>query len=120
MDTRRTADLAIFGMTCAACATRLAKVLNRLPGLTAHVNLATERARLSLAAGASGVDAAIEAVRKAGYDAQEITGESRAAEKARHEAEYRRERRLFWISAVLTLPLMLQMPAMLAGGHHEW
>jgi Cu+-exporting ATPase len=40
----RTLELAIEGMTCAACSTRIEKLLNRLPGVEAVVNLATERA----------------------------------------------------------------------------
>ena len=39
-------DLPIAGMTCAACAARIEKVLNRLPGVEATVNLASERARV--------------------------------------------------------------------------
>ena len=39
-------------MTCAACSTRLEKVLNRQPGMQANVNLAAERARVRLLAGA--------------------------------------------------------------------
>ena len=37
-------DLALEGMTCAACAVRIEKVLNRLPGTQASVNFATESA----------------------------------------------------------------------------
>ena len=39
-------ELALEGMTCAACAARIEKVLNRLPGVEAAVNLASERARV--------------------------------------------------------------------------
>ena len=44
----RVAEFAIGGMTCAACSTRLEKVLNRQPGMQANVNLAAERARVRL------------------------------------------------------------------------
>ena len=40
-------DLPVSGMTCAACATRLEKVLNRLPGVRAEVNFATSSAQLT-------------------------------------------------------------------------
>jgi len=53
----------------------------------------------------------------AGYDASEITESSHAEVKARRLATYRNELRLFWISAALTLPLVLQMGAMFSG--HE-
>ncbi len=42
-----TADLVIGGMTCASCAARVEKKLNRLDGVCATVNLATETARVS-------------------------------------------------------------------------
>ena len=45
-----TADLVIGGMTCASCATRVEKKLNRLDGVSATVNLATETARVSFPA----------------------------------------------------------------------
>ncbi|HJW03398.1 MAG TPA: heavy metal-associated domain-containing protein, partial [Azospira sp.] len=41
-------DLPVAGMTCAACSTRLEKVLNRLPGVEASVNLAAERAAITV------------------------------------------------------------------------
>jgi Cu+-exporting ATPase len=113
-------DLSIEGMTCAACATRVEKALNALPGVNATVNLATERARVRLQP--VGADAAtlIAAVRKAGYEARELQEESRAAEKARHAEIYRRDLRLFWIAAALSAPLLAEMIPMLAGHHVEW
>src|SRR5258708_36558971 len=41
---RRSVDLSLEGMTCAACAARIEKTLNRVPGAKAGVNLATETA----------------------------------------------------------------------------
>ncbi|HEX3957231.1 MAG TPA: heavy metal-associated domain-containing protein, partial [Trebonia sp.] len=41
-----TTSLAIGGMTCASCVTRVERKLNRLDGVTATVNLATETARV--------------------------------------------------------------------------
>jgi Cu+-exporting ATPase len=41
--TRQVIELPVSGMTCAACSTRLEKNLNRLEGVSANVNLATER-----------------------------------------------------------------------------
>ena len=42
----RTVELAIDGMTCASCAARVEKALNKLPGTAAAVNLAAERAHI--------------------------------------------------------------------------
>ena len=112
-------DLAIDGMTCAACAVRIEKALGKLPGVEAVVNLATERARIRFPRGTADVPVLIATVRKAGYDARELAGVSREQEKLHHAGIYRREQRLFWISAAFTLPLVLQMATMFAGHHDE-
>ncbi|HZG05620.1 MAG TPA: heavy metal translocating P-type ATPase, partial [Streptomyces sp.] len=62
-------ELAIGGMTCAACAARVEKKLNRMDGVTATVNLATEKARVTHGAGVT-VEDLIAAVEKAGYTAR--------------------------------------------------
>jgi Cu+-exporting ATPase len=65
----RTAELDIGGMTCASCALRVEKALNKVPGVTrASVNLATERARIESDATVD-PETLANAVRKAGYDA---------------------------------------------------
>jgi len=43
-----TVDLIIGGMTCASCAARIEKRLNKLDGVTASVNYATEQARVAV------------------------------------------------------------------------
>ncbi|HUP94748.1 MAG TPA: heavy metal translocating P-type ATPase [Burkholderiales bacterium] len=117
-DSERTVDLALRGMTCAACAARIEKVLNRLPHVTAAVNFAAEKARVRYAAGAASVEQMIEAVRKAGYEAHALERDSFDAEEAAHAVAYRAELTRFWISAALTLPFMAQMLAMIAGAPH--
>ncbi len=112
-------DIAIFGMTCAACALRVEKALGKLAGVSASVNLATERARVRMPAGGGAVADVIAAVRKAGYDAQLLDNADRADEKARHAQEYRTQLHLFWVAAALTLPLLLQMGAMFTGAHGD-
>ncbi|TVT52734.1 MAG: copper-translocating P-type ATPase [Azoarcus sp. PHD] len=107
-----TLELAISGMTCAACSTRLEKVLNRLPGVEATVNLATERAVLHFEPGALTLDAAKAAVERAGFGASEATTIVREEARAKQKAAWDVELRHFWIAAALTLPLALQMPAM--------
>ncbi len=110
-------DLAITGMTCAACAARVEKVLNRLPGVTASVNFATETARVDTAAVGVAPEALITAVEKAGYGAHLKSAQSRDDEKHRHLETYRGEFNRFVISALLTLPFIAQMVAMLFGKH---
>ncbi|SEL51342.1 heavy metal translocating P-type ATPase [Nitrosovibrio tenuis] len=112
-------QLQISGMTCATCSNRIEKALNSLPGVTATVNLATEAAHASFSPGAVAVDELLAAVARSGYKASEISEASRTEEKARRLAAYHAEMRIFWISAILTLPLVLQMAAMFSGGHEE-
>ena len=107
-DTGRVVEFAIGGMTCAACSARLEKVLNRQAGMQANVNLAAERARVRLAAGADEA-AVVAAVAKAGFSAAVVDGQTREREKAAKLLVYRSEIRRFWISVALTLPLVGQM-----------
>lgn len=110
-------QLQLRKMTCAACAGHIEKALNKLPGVTAIVNVATETAKVNFIPGVATVDNLIATVVNAGYDASEITESSHAEEKVRRLAAYQAELRLFWISSALTLPLVLQMGAMFSG--HE-
>ena len=61
-------ELEIGGMTCASCATRVERKLNKLPGVAATVNYATEKARVQVPDDLE-VDAIIAAVEAAGYTA---------------------------------------------------
>ncbi|NLU71310.1 copper-translocating P-type ATPase [Streptomyces sp. HNM0575] len=62
-------ELSIGGMTCASCAARVEKKLNRMDGVSASVNYATEKARISYADAVS-VDDLIATVERTGYSAQ--------------------------------------------------
>lgn len=64
----REIELAIGGMTCASCAARVEKKLNRLGGVTAAVNFATERARVTFPGALTPADL-IAVVQKTGYTA---------------------------------------------------
>src|SRR3712207_7063469 len=61
-------ELLIGGMTCASCAARVEKKLNRMDGVTATVNYATEKARVSVAGDVT-TDDLIATVEKTGYTA---------------------------------------------------
>ncbi|MFE2379757.1 heavy metal translocating P-type ATPase, partial [Streptomyces sp. NPDC059398] len=65
-------ELSIGGMTCASCAARVEKKLNRLDGVTATVNFATEKAKISYG-GDLDVSDLIATVEKTGYTAEEPT-----------------------------------------------
>jgi Cation transport ATPase len=63
-------DLPITGMTCAACASRIEKSLNKAEGVSvASVNLATERATIHYDPAITGPDNLVATIRDAGYDA---------------------------------------------------
>jgi Cu+-exporting ATPase len=63
-------ELAIGGMTCASCAARIEKKLNRLDGVEATVNYATEKAKVTYREDVTVPDL-IAAVEATGYTAQE-------------------------------------------------
>ena len=111
-------DLPITGMTCAACAARIEKTLNRLPDVKATVNFATEKAHVEYPAASISPADLISAIRKAGYDAQVPVAGGDATRKAERLAAYQRDLRLFTISVVLTLPFFALMLYMLTGAHH--
>ena len=112
-------NLRIGGMTCAACASRIENALNGLPGVSANVNLATERARVRVGEGPAAASRLIAAVERAGYTAQLVSGSDLEDDKAQREAQYRHELKLLWISAVLSAPLLAQMGWMFAGHHAD-
>lgn len=110
---RSAVDLAIGGMTCAACASRIEKVLNRLPQVEASVNFATERAHIGFDPATADLGTFVEAIRKAGYEVLAPERE-RAGEAA---AEPAKERLHLYAAIALSLPLLLQMLPMAFGRH---
>jgi P-type Cu+ transporter len=64
-----TVQLELEGMTCAACAARIDKALNKLDGVEASVNFATEKAAVRYDDGALAVEDLVQAVEHAGYHA---------------------------------------------------
>jgi len=107
-------ELALEGMTCAACAARIEKSLNRLPGVTAAVNFATETARVHYDDARVAATDLISAVTKAGYAAHIRRDESleRARDAARRDDAWKSLRRELVISAMLTTPFVIQMLVM--------
>ncbi|WP_181776041.1 heavy metal translocating P-type ATPase [Amycolatopsis pittospori] len=98
-------ELAITGMTCASCAMRIERKLNKLDGVTATVNYATEKAKVSFPADVE-PRRLIEQVEAAGYSAAlpTVEKEDAAAEEADPSAPLRQ--RLIG-SAVLSVPVIL-------------
>ncbi|OZT81928.1 copper-translocating P-type ATPase [Marinococcus halophilus] len=97
----------VTGMTCAACANRVEKKLNKLPGVSeASVNLAMERATVHYLDGEVSVEDMEQAVDKLGYGLTERTGEETVDPR---EKEQRKKGWQLLISALLTLPLVWTM-----------
>ncbi|EXX87941.1 ATPase P [Paenibacillus darwinianus] len=105
-----TIDLQITGMTCAACATRIEKGLNKMAGVTkANVNLALETARVEYNPASVSVSDMQKKVEQLGYKA---TAKSEVADPEEHRRhEVRRQKRSLWISAILSFPLLWSMVA---------
>ena len=77
------AELDISGMTCAACAARIERRLNRTDGVSASVNYATERARVRFDPRLIDIAAVIAAVERTGYGARLSGSDTDAAADAR-------------------------------------
>jgi len=107
-------QLAVAGMTCASCVNRVERALRKVPGVEdAQVNLALETATVRLL---PGVDAAalVAAIGKAGYEARQLAVEDDAPPAPPPWSA------TGWpvlVAALLTLPLIAPMVAMLWGGH---
>ena len=104
-------SLDVGGMTCASCAMRVEKRLNKLPGVQATVNYATEMATVEFDAGSLTMADLVAAVEGAGYSAAEHRDPSTVVVAAESvveppdEASQLRERLV--VSAILTVPVAL-------------
>ncbi|MFY9611969.1 MAG: heavy metal translocating P-type ATPase, partial [Tissierellaceae bacterium] len=108
--------LLIEGMTCAACSTRVEKVLNRLDGVSkASVNLSTNKALVEFPSGAVDVETLIRAVEKAGYKAELEVERDVDREKELREKEIKSLKTSFIVSAILSIPLFSAMFFHMAG-----
>ncbi len=104
-------ELAITGMTCASCANRIERKLNKLEGVTATVNYATEKAKVSFPDDVT-PDALVDTVRQAGYEASSSGRGPGVRGTVGDPVRSLRDRLL--ISIVLTVPViaMAMVPAL--------
>lgn len=119
-------ELAIGGMTCASCAARIEKKLNKLDGVTATVNYATEKAKVSYPTTLTPSDL-VTVVEATGYTAavpapvtgdENTTAEPESDDRDREAASWRQ--RLI-VSAVLTAPVLaLSMIPALQFDNWQW
>ncbi len=118
-------ELAITGMTCASCANRIERKLNKLDGVTATVNYATEKAKVTYADDVAPHDL-IAAVQQAGYDAKLPDLKRPAAgDPGAHAADepdpIRTLRQRLLISLVLSVPVIaMAMAPALQFEYWQW
>ncbi|MFD2925712.1 heavy metal translocating P-type ATPase [Halobacillus naozhouensis] len=111
---KETAELDILGMTCAACSTRIEKVLNKMDGVEqASVNLANETGQVEYRPGLLEVEEIIARIQKLGYDA-ELRGD-RENKQSQKDQQIKQQRVKLLISAVLSFPLLIMMANHLFG-----
>ncbi|MGQ4618341.1 heavy metal translocating P-type ATPase [Nocardia sp. R7R-8] len=105
-------ELVIGGMTCASCAARIEKKLNKLDGVTATVNYATEKARVEFT-GAVSPDELIATVEQAGYTAA-LPAPPKPQEIATEDDPAASLRTRLLVSVVLSVPViaMAMIPAL--------
>ena len=118
-------ELEIGGMTCSSCAARIEKKLNRMPGVEASVNYATEKAKVTLPVGST-VEDAVATVEATGYTARlrerptPGTVSAPGQEQSEPDEAAPLRRRLI-ISAVLAAPVVaLSMIEPLQFDHWQW
>jgi Cu+-exporting ATPase len=112
-------ELPISGMTCASCATRVERRLNRLDGVEATVNYATERASVTFAPEAVTPEDLVAAVEQAGYSAVLPTTDPQAQEHAHDPVADLRRRLVF--AAIASVPLVaLGMIPALQFDNWQW
>ncbi|NLN15563.1 MAG: copper-translocating P-type ATPase, partial [Tissierellia bacterium] len=110
--------LLVEGMTCAACSARVERVLNRIDGVKASVNLSTNKAVVEYPSGLVDVETLIKAIEKAGYKAELEVERNLDREKELREKEIKSLKTSFIISAILSIPLFSAMFFHMAGAHN--
>lgn len=102
------AEFKISGMTCAACSSRIERVLSRTEGIDqANVNLVTEKASIEYDQSHVDMDQVFEKVKQLGYEP--IALETADEAKARKNQELNRQKMKFIIAMILSFPLLYTM-----------
>jgi Cu+-exporting ATPase len=110
-------SLDIKGMTCASCVGRIEKVLKKDEAIiSASVNLATEKAKIIFDPAKRNLQNILDLIAKAGYEAK-LSTQSLKSTTASKEKELKKDKILIFISALLTLPLVLPMALDIFGYH---
>ncbi len=103
------AEFNVSGMTCAACANKIEKRLNKLDGVEkATVNFALESAQVEFNPGQTDITKMKEAIKKLGYSI-EVKKEQAGEQLDHRQQEIAKQKKKFIISAILSLPLLWSM-----------
>lgn len=107
-------ELVIYGMTCAACASRIENVLSNQDGIDhVAVNLASETAQVSYVSGMIDESSMIERIEKLGYKAK--VRQDKEQTDTYKEVERKKMRTKLIIAAIISIPLLLTMLDHLLG-----
>ena len=109
-------ELAVQGMTCGACAAKIQKELNEIPGIEAAVNYATETAMVAFDGDSVSEAAVIKAIEHAGYSARVMDDQPFDDDL---EARLRAASIRLGISVVFTVPVVL-LSMVMAWQFHNW
>ena len=110
-------ELDITGMTCAACSSRIERVLGKMQGVNASVNLASEKAIISSSNPEINLPEIILAIEKTGFGATESKNVDVSEKELEKEQAYAKLLRDFLICALFTLPFAIEMVGMLSNTH---
>jgi P-type Cu+ transporter len=112
-------DLLIGGMTCGACANRVQRILNKIDGVQAAVNYATEKASVDIA-GSVTVKELVAAVERAGYTAV-VPDAAEPPQDAGPDPVLAAQRSRLWVCVALAVPvIVLAMVPALQFTYWQW
>ncbi len=109
-------ELAVQGMTCGACAAKIQKELNEIPGIEAAVNYATESAMVAFDGDSVSETTVIKAIEHAGYSARVMDDQPFDDDL---EARLRAASIRLGISVAFTVPVVL-LSMVMAWQFHNW
>ena len=110
-------ELDIKGMTCAACSARIERVLGKMEGVKASVNLASEKAFVSSSNPSIALNDIIQSIEKTGFKASEAVHVDIEAKEQDQELLYRKLLRDVIVCTLMTLPFFIEMIAMFTQTH---
>ncbi len=120
-ETTRQETFAITGMTCTNCSARIEKILNKKDGITnTYVNFATEKAVVSFDPNVISVENIEGFITKAGFGVILDLSENKDSVEQIHIAQLKKLKIELIVSALLSLPMMIGMFAMMLGINSAW